>query len=92
MQGTVKWFDETKHFGFIAAADGSADLLVESKDIPDEFRHLIEEGCPVDFRVVVGMKGPQAQQVQPSGVRFQSTPAPLVTDTDEAAAAQARCA
>lgn len=92
MQGTVKWFDDTKHFGFIAAADGSADVLVESKDIPDEYRHLIEEGCPVDFRVVVGLKGPQAQQVQPTGVRFQPASAAPASDTEEAAAAQARCA
>jgi CspA family cold shock protein len=64
MQGTVKWFDATKRFGFIAAADGSADLLVESEHILDQYRNSISESCQVDFEVFVGMKGPQAHKVR----------------------------
>ncbi|MGN2640215.1 cold-shock protein [Nocardia takedensis] len=86
MQGTVKWFDEVKEFGFIAAADGSADLLVEADDIAEEFRHLMREGFLVDFRIVVGPKGPQARRVEPVEEQEDSA-APQAADEQAA-----RCA
>ncbi|WP_054812814.1 cold-shock protein [Nocardia arizonensis] len=89
MQGTVKWFDEVKEFGFIAAADGGADLLLEGCDIPDESRPLIKEGCHVDFRVVVTTKGPQARRVQPVDA---PVPADRPAPAQPAAEPRARCA
>ncbi|MBH0780221.1 cold-shock protein [Nocardia bovistercoris] len=89
MQGTVKWFDEVKEFGFIAAADGSADLLIEGRDLPEEIRPMLAEGCQVDFEVVVTAKGPTARQVLPVGMR---PPAAQPPNADAAAETRARCA
>ena len=59
-QGTVKWFNGEKGFGFIAPSDGSADLFVHYSEIQGSgFRNLEEN------QAVEGAKGPQAQQVRP---------------------------
>lgn len=63
-QGTVKWFNSEKGFGFIAPTDGGADVFVHYSGIDaDGFRNL-EEGQHVTFDVSQGQKGLQA-----SGVR-----------------------
>jgi CspA family cold shock protein len=60
--GTVKWFNETKGFGFIQR-DKGGDVFVHFSGIKgDGFRSLIE-GQRVEFLVVEGIKGPQAQEV-----------------------------
>ena len=62
--GTVKWFNESKGFGFIAPSDGSADVFVHFSAIASEgFRTLIE-GQSVTYEVENGPKGPQATQVR----------------------------
>ncbi|MGN8121457.1 cold-shock protein [Pseudomonas sp. 22082] len=62
--GTVKWFSETKGFGWIAPQDGSDDLFVHYTAIQtDGFRNLTE-GQTVTFVAVKGQKGMQADQVQ----------------------------
>ncbi|MDH5230695.1 MAG: cold-shock protein [Gammaproteobacteria bacterium] len=62
--GTVKWFNETKGFGFISPADGSADVFVHFSAIKaDGFRSL-SEGQAVSYKVENGPKGPQAAEVE----------------------------
>jgi CspA family cold shock protein len=62
--GTVKWFNETKGFGFISPSDGSADVFVHFSAIMGNggFRTLAE-GQSVSYDVESGPKGPQASQV-----------------------------
>ena len=63
--GTVKWFNESKGFGFITPEDGGEDLFVHFSGIlADGFRTLAE-GQKVEFEVEQGQKGPQAQSVRP---------------------------
>ncbi|WP_080793794.1 cold-shock protein [Corynebacterium pacaense] len=64
-QGTVKWFNGEKGFGFIAPSDGSADVFVHYSEIQGGGFRNLEEGQQVEFEVGEGTKGPQAQQVRP---------------------------
>jgi len=65
--GTVKWFDDSKGFGFIAPDDDSKDVFVHFSAITaDGFRSLVE-GQQVSFLVEDGAKGPQATNVTPQG-------------------------
>ncbi|GMQ62676.1 MULTISPECIES: cold-shock protein [Vallitalea] len=61
-QGTVKWFDAKKGFGFISVEDGD-DIFVHFSAIQDEGFKSLEEGDAVQFEVVDGAKGPQAANV-----------------------------
>ena len=62
--GTVKWFNESKGFGFITPSDGSADVFVHFSAIQgDGFRTLVE-GQKVNFEVEKGPKGLQAAKVE----------------------------
>ena len=62
--GTVKWFNESKGFGFISPADGGKDVFVHfSAIVADGFRTL-NEGQEVSFEVEDGPKGPQAVNVK----------------------------
>jgi CspA family cold shock protein len=62
IQGTVKWFDSSKGFGFIERPEGKDVFVHFSAIIGDGFLNL-EEGQSVEFNVVQGPKGPQAQDV-----------------------------
>ena len=61
--GTVKWFDESKGFGFISQADGGNDVFVHFRAIESEGFRTLTEGQTVEFVVEQGNKGPQAAQV-----------------------------
>ena len=63
--GTVKWFNDSKGFGFITPTDGSKDVFVHFSAITGQggFRTLAE-GQEVSFEVENGPKGPQATNVQ----------------------------
>jgi CspA family cold shock protein len=65
VNGTVKWFNNSKGYGFIAPADGSKDLFVHFSSIQDSgngYRSL-NEGDSVEFNVEQGQKGLQATNV-----------------------------
>lgn len=60
--GTVKWFNSTKGYGFIER-DAGGDIFVHYTSIQGEGYRTLEEGQKVEFTVVEGQKGPQAQDV-----------------------------
>jgi CspA family cold shock protein len=62
--GTVKWFNESKGFGFITPSDGSKDVFVHFSAIASEGFRTLTEGQQVSFNVENGPKGPQAVNVQ----------------------------
>lgn len=62
MQGTVKWFNSEKGFGFITGEDG-ADVFAHFSQITSSGYKSLEEGQKVSFDVVKGPKGPQAENI-----------------------------
>ena len=62
--GTVKWFNESKGFGFIAPDDGGKDVFVHYSAIQGSGFRTLTEGQKVSFEVQQGPKGPQAANVQ----------------------------
>lgn len=63
-QGTVKWFNSEKGFGFIAPDEGDSDVFVHYSEIDGSGFRTLEENQTVTFEITQGTKGPQA-----SGVR-----------------------
>jgi len=61
--GTVKWFNESKGFGFISPSDGSQDVFVHFSAIASEGFRTLAEGQSVNYEVESGPKGPQASNV-----------------------------
>ncbi len=61
--GTVKWFNESKGFGFISPSDGSKDVFVHFSAIQGSGFKTLPEGAQVEFNVEDGPKGPQATSV-----------------------------
>ena len=64
MRGTVKRFDDKKGFGFIEPSDGGKDVFVHFTGIMGTGRRTLDRGEEVEFDLVEGMKGPQAQNVR----------------------------
>jgi len=64
MQGTVKWFNERKGYGFVQKDDGG-DAFVHFTDIAGDGFRTLTEGQRVQFDLEEGRKGPQAKNVKP---------------------------
>ena len=64
-QGTVKWFNPDKGFGFIAPDDGTPDVFVHYSAIDSRGYRTLEENQKVEYTASQGAKGPQADQVRP---------------------------
>jgi len=62
VQGTVKWFNNSKGYGFIGRDDGP-DVFVHYSAIAGDGYRTLQEGDPVEFEIVQGPKGPQAANV-----------------------------
>ena len=64
INGTVKWFNDAKGFGFITPENGGADLFVHFRSIQGSGFKSLQEGQKVSFKVAQGQKGLQAEEVQ----------------------------
>ncbi|BBI01371.1 cold shock protein [Buchnera aphidicola (Nipponaphis monzeni)] len=63
IKGNVKWFNESKGFGFITPEDGSKDVFVHFSAIQSNGFKTLTEGQSVEFEITEGVKGPSAANV-----------------------------
>ena len=63
-QGTVKWFNAEKGFGFIAPSDGSADVFAHYSAIDSSGYRSLDENDKVEYETTQGPKGPQASNIR----------------------------
>jgi CspA family cold shock protein len=63
--GTVKWFNDSKGYGFITPDEGSKDLFVHQSNILSEGFRSLSENARVEYEAREGTKGPEAVNVQP---------------------------
>ena len=64
-QGTVKWFNDDKGYGFISPDDGGEDLFVHHSGIAGTGFKSLDEGAKVSYEATRGKKGMQAEDVSP---------------------------
>jgi cold shock protein len=64
MQGTVKWFNTTKGYGFISPSDGAEDVFAHFSEIKMDGFRTLKEGQQVQFEMQVGPKGRQAANIR----------------------------
>ncbi|GGJ99071.1 cold-shock protein [Pilimelia anulata] len=64
-QGTVKWFNAEKGYGFITVDEGGNDVFVHFSAIQTSGYRSLEENQRVEFQIGKGPKGPQAEEVRP---------------------------
>ena len=88
-KGTVKWFNNAKGFGFLGREDG-ADVFVHYSSIQSEGYKSLKEGDEVEFDIIEGSKGPQADhvvrinEVTPQTAATPPAAAPAAAQTPEA--------
>ncbi len=63
--GTVKWFNQSKGYGFIVPDEGGEELFVHHSNITAEGYRSLDEGQKVEFEIGKGRKGPEATNVKP---------------------------
>ena len=63
--GTVKWFNTEKGFGFITPDDGSPDVFAHYSAIATSGYKTLDENQKVEFEIIQGSKGPQAEKIRP---------------------------
>ena len=68
MQGTVKWFNDSKGFGFILPEGGGDDVFVHHTDIQSESFRTLKDGERVEFEMAQGEKGPKRKRRPPISV------------------------
>ena len=83
IRGTVKWFNETKGYGFLRRDDGQSDCFVHHSEIQSQGYRTLQEGERVEFDVVQQPKGPKASNV----VKLDEVGGGDAGDTADAAAA-----
>ena len=64
--GTVKWFNDSKGYGFITPDEGGKDLFVHFSNISGEGFKTLAEGVRVEYEAREGTKGPEATNVAPA--------------------------
>ena len=64
--GTVKWFNDSKGYGFITPEDGTKDLFVHFSNISGDGFKSLQEGTAVTYEARAGAKGPEAVNVIPT--------------------------
>ena len=77
MQGTVKWFNSSKGYGFITSAEVQDDVFVHYTAIEGEGYKTLNEGDEVNFEIVQGKKGPTATNVVKTSQGTQNPVVPL---------------
>jgi len=65
MNGKVKWFNNSKGYGFITPDDGGRDLFCHQSEIQMDGYRTLQEGQPVTYSAEDGPKGPSAKDVRP---------------------------
>ena len=63
-KGTVKWFNDSKGFGFITPEDGSKDVFAHHTEIQMDGYKSLKEGQTVEFEPAQGQKGPAARKIR----------------------------
>ncbi len=65
LEGTVKWFNDEKGYGFISQDNGNGDLFVHFRQVnnPNGGRVSLQDGQKVTYEIGEGLKGPQAENV-----------------------------
>jgi CspA family cold shock protein len=63
IKGTVKWFNQSKGFGFITPEDGSKDVFVHVSAVDRAGLATLQEGQEINVEVEMGAKGPQVKEI-----------------------------